>query len=176
VSSFFVAADYPPDAARGGCYLTGASRGEIVEIDPATGADHVRPEKVIITQTDIDFEGRLCLSERIVRHLAQQLGMVDAWRVERLRVVHDAHIDEAMRVATELERAHAQIETLTEMVEAGRPKQYVATDGSTWPSKALAIEASLRSLQAPPLGADALRSIMADEAPLPADAAEKARR
>lgn len=176
MSNFMVADSYPGDAARGGCYLTGASLGEIVEIDPATGGDIVRPERVIVTQVDIDFEGRLCLSERIVRHLAHQLGMVDSWRVERLRAVHDAHVDAAMAVARELEKAREQIETLTEMVDSGRVRQFVATDGSEWPNKALAIEASRRSAGVPPLGADGLRSIMAEEAPLPAGANEKASR
>lgn len=171
---FVVADNYPGDAARGGCYLSGAAQGEIVTIDPATGGEQVRREKVIVTPVDIDFEGRLCIGERMVRHLAHQFGMVDSWRVERLRVVHDALVEQATRLGEEVERLREDNAVLAQMVDAGRTEVFVSVDGTCWPKKALAVEASRRALDAPPLGCDALRSIMADEAPLP-EAREKVR-
>lgn len=163
---FQVSDNYPGDAARGACYLTGASRGEIVTIDPETGEDRVRPEKVIVTPISIDFEGRLCFGERTVRHLAHLLGMVDSWRVERLRVAHDSLLTSALETAAELERVRAENDTLTQMVEK-REQVFVATDGTAWPSRRSAAEASRRTSGLVPMGADALRSIGADEAPLP---------
>lgn len=164
---------YPGDAAAGGCYISRSSRGEIVEIDPVTGEDRVRPERVIVTSVDLDFEGRLCFGERTIRHCAHLLGMVDGWRAERLRREHESYVEVAQQTARDLEDARVQIDVLRAMIDDGRPTAYVATDGSVWPTARAAQEESRRLAGLAPSGADGLRSIGADEAPLPSG--EKAR-
>lgn len=62
---------YPLNAARGGCFLTGASQRSTFE---ATG----RPEKVLVTGAWLDgnVEGQVCISESIFVEAARSYGML----------------------------------------------------------------------------------------------------
>jgi hypothetical protein len=170
---FQVADNYPGGTARGADYFTGAALGEINTIDPETGEDRVRRERVVITPAHIDFEGQVCIGERTVRHLAHLFGMVDGWRVERMRREHDSLLAAAQQLAAELEQSRTEAATLAAMVDRGRDEVFVAIDGTRWPKLRNAVEASRASMRLGPTGTDGLRSITADEAPIPEGVASR---
>lgn len=76
---FHLAAQYPGDAAFGGDYFTRSAHGEIVT---ARGR---RPEKVIVSDAFEDFEGRICVSERTVRHMGALVGLYTEDQVSELQ-------------------------------------------------------------------------------------------
>lgn len=84
---------YPGDAARGCDYISGAALDKIVDAD--TG--QMRDERVIITDLYVDHEGRVCIGEKSVKHMATLCGMFEGDRVraiasenDRLRVTVEA--------------------------------------------------------------------------------------
>ena len=165
---FQVVADYPMSAAFGGDYLTRCAKGQITEIDPATGREFLRDERIITTGRYSEFEGDICLGEKTVRHLAHLLGMVDGWRVERLREVHEATVIELTRMSDLNARLIGENAALREKID--RPdteRVYIAADGTTHASRRVAEEASRAAVRLPRAGTEQLRPIAADEAPAP---------
>ena len=164
--------EYPSDAARGACYLSGASRGEITETDPDTGESRTRPERVIDTGREIDFEGRLCVGEAMIRHLAHELGMLDDWRVRRLIVEHEAVVAENLALSTRCNQLEGSMEVLRDMAQQQTRNVHVAADGTLHTSARAAENASRHANSLPSRGRDAVRPITAAEAPIPAPAQE----
>lgn len=119
-----VTSEYPGDAATGGCYLSGRARSEIID-DPNQPA---RPERVIVTDTYIDHEGRVCVGEITVRHMAHLLGMYHGEQVEAI-----AHENEALRAEVDAQRAEL-LAVREELAEAqdSIEKVYVDANGNTY--------------------------------------------
>lgn len=128
---FTLAENYPGDAARGGDYLSGAARGEIVT---SSGR---RPERVIVTPHHEEFVGRICVGERTVRHMAHLLGLFDEDQVAR--IMHRANRLERERdeLSNQLGDALAEIDALRSA--RGIKTVYVDEDGNR--------HASLEALQ-----------------------------
>lgn len=170
---FFIVDSYPGDAAAGCCYLTLAERGEIIEDRP--DGPIVRPERIVVTPREVEYEGRLCLSERIVRHLAHKLGMVDEWRADAVRVesaqarldLHDLSIAHA--------KANDTIEFLRELDRDDPEKVWLALDGTEHASRRAALDHTAGLLRLQPAAIAHLVPIRADEAPVPETDQEVAR-
>lgn len=160
-----IADNYPAHSAKGADYFSGAPRGEIVE---QRGDEQVvRPERVIVTDIDVDFEGRLCIGERTVRHWAQEFGMVDGWRVQNMLAAAQADADERDLLSRELAEARDQIETLLEVQRAPARVVFVAADGSRHESEEAAVNAGRRAEGKAAASLTGVRPIKPDEAPAP---------
>lgn len=102
---FQVTDSYPGDAAGGCDYITKAAPGLIYD-DPNSPS---RQERVVVTPTEIDFEGRLCIGERTVRHMAHLLGMFEGEAVEMISAENASLRDECARGQVLLADAAAQL-------------------------------------------------------------------
>lgn len=131
---------YPGDAIGGADYLTGSAQGEVV-VDPDTLP---RPELVIITDRYIEHEGRVCIGERSVRHMAHLLGMFEKERVE-------AVAQENVALHGEVDVLRAQIEQQRDVIEGLRltQTQVFYVNGTRYETEAAAREAS--KAKKPPL-------------------------
>lgn len=125
---FEVTRDYPGDAARGGCYLSGASKGEIVT---ATGR---RAERVIVTPHHEEFVGRICIGERTVRHMAHLLGLFDedqvakiVARADRLEKERDALDNQLADALDEIDRLRRE-KALREVFVDERGERHTSVD------------------------------------------------
>jgi hypothetical protein len=136
--------DYPSGAAFGSDYFSRAARGMIVEMGPDGPIE--RPEKVVITDRELDYEGRICVGERTIRHLAHAFNMVDGWRVER--VLDDNHSlrDELVDLSEKLAQASAQIQFFRDLEQKPVKAAYVSLDGREHVSKRAAMEADAKTL------------------------------
>jgi len=162
---FFILDSYPGDAAAGACYLTLADRGEIIEDRP--DGPVVRAERVVVTPREVGFEGRICLSERIVRHLAHLLGMVDDWRVDAVKAHNAALRDEAQSLSHTLAKAWQTIELLSSLSIDPPEQVWVALDGSEHASKRAALDRCAQLLRLESVAVADLRPITVLEAPVP---------
>lgn len=129
---FLIDDNYPADAAGGCCYLTLASVGEIDEtVQTEHGPQTVRRrERVVVTPREIPFEGRICLSERIVRHLARKFGMVDGHTVARIETDNRELRAELADMSVQLRRQADTIDMLMAAERAVPEKVWVAIDGT----------------------------------------------
>lgn len=119
---------YPGDAARGADYFSGAPHGTIIETHGDEQTE--RAEQVLDTGLHIEFEGRVCVGERTVRHWATLFGMVDGWRVQNLMRQAQADVDERDLLSRELAEARQQIANLLEVQQAPAVEVFVASNGS----------------------------------------------
>lgn len=125
---FQVADQYPPHTAAGCDYFSRAPLGDIVE---QHGDDQIiRRERVLDTGLDLDFEGRIAIGERTVRHWASLFGMVDGWRVQNLMAMTQAVVDERDLMSRELAESRAQIANLLEVQREPVTEVFVALDGA----------------------------------------------
>jgi hypothetical protein len=142
-----VADEYPPGAARGSDYFTGAPLGSVIE--RRRDGDHVHPEQVVITDIDLDYEGTICIGERTVRHWAHLFGLVDAWAVDDLREAYIAVAAERDQLSAQLVEAGKTIELLRSLEPGETKLVYVAADGTEHRSAKAAASATRRSLPLP---------------------------
>lgn len=168
MTEYMVVDHYPGDAAAGACYLSRATRGKIVET--REGEDAVeRDERVIITPAYIDYEGRVCLGERTVRHMAHLLGMYDEWRAQELADAYGATLADRDELSERLAAALSEIDALRAQASLTIAKVYVSADGKEHASKSAAVEQSERVLTGRPArGLRRFRPIGGEEAPAPA--------
>ena len=136
--------DYPADAANGCDFLSGAAKGEVVEDTP--DGQIVRPEKIVVTSREVDWEGRICIGERTARHFAHLFGMVDAWKVDALIAESRAVRDELATTSAELGDARHTIRVLRESEIPSAEKVYLALDGTEHGNQRGAAEATARLL------------------------------
>jgi hypothetical protein len=132
--------EYPSEAAGQCDFFSMAAPGDIL-VDTPDG-QVLRREKVIITPHYLDYEGRICVGERTIRHLAHKFRMVDDWRVNLIARDNDALRAELVELSTELANTRAQVEFLRALETAGPSTRYIATDGSVHASERAAQEAS----------------------------------
>lgn len=164
--TFQVLPDYQPTAAAASDFFTRCARGEIDEVDPATGDSVRRPERVLATGRYVDFEGDVNIGESTVRHMAHLFGMVDGWRVQRLARVHE----ETLLELTALSEQNARLIGEVERLEGQRkvPVRVYVDEAGVEHSSPLAAEAGSRVAKGRPRkGAESLAPITAAEAPLP---------
>lgn len=135
---------YPSFAAFGCDFFTRADQGDIIE-DTADGP-RVRRERILITDRDLDFEGRVCVGERTVRHLAHQLGMVDDWRVERIAADNHQLRRELVDLSEELAREREHGRFLRELEAQPPEKVFLALDGTEHAARRGAAEATAAQL------------------------------
>lgn len=152
-----VQAEYPVGTARGGDYISGSPRGEIIE------GDTVRPEKVVTTDVDILGEGYLCFGERTARHLAHLFGMVDGWRVQNLMAATQAVVDERDLLSRELAEARTQIDNLLETHRDAPAEVFIAADGERHASADAAANAGRKALGLASEALVGMRPITAEE-------------
>lgn len=139
---------YPPGAAGGADFLTGAPLGTVRE-HHRDGSDRLHPEKVIVTDQDVEFMGTVCIGERSVRHLAHIFEMVDRWQVDDLV---DAYVDVAKErdeLSVELAEAYKTIDLLRALEQTTPKKVYVDADGVEHRSAKAAVSATRRSFALP---------------------------
>lgn len=134
-----LADDYPGDAAFGGDYFSRAALGEIV-----TGTGR-RREKVIVTDAFEDYEGRICVSERTVRHMAALIGLFTPEQVREL-TQRCEYLEHELEASVE---AHA---TVLRQVQAERAVRATGAD-------------ELHEFEHKPIGA--LRSMDPEDHPVP---------
>lgn len=96
---------YPGDAAGGADFITGSAQGEIID-DPLAPA---RGERVIITDKYLEYEGRVCIGEKSVRHMANLCGMFEGERVERVAAENRALHGEVDALRAEVDRLTAAL-------------------------------------------------------------------
>lgn len=161
---FQVLAGYPGDTAKGADYFSGASQGEVVE-DRGNGDQVVRPERVLDTGAHVEFEGRICVGERTVRHWAALLGMVDGWRVEALMAQAQADVDDRDLLSRELAGAREEVENLISMQRDAPAEVYIGLDGERHASAEAALEASRRAVGKAPRVLTGVRPLSTEEAP-----------
>lgn len=162
--SFLVLDQYPSDAAKRADYISGSPPGDVIENGRATGPV-IRPEKVVDTGIQIDFEGRLCFGERTVRHLAYLFGMIDGWRMEALIASHTALNDERDLLSRELVEARKQVENLLDVQREPVTEVFVALDGTHHASAGAAEDANRKTAGLAPAALKGMRPISAAEAP-----------
>lgn len=124
---------YPGDAVGGHDYLTGAAQGEVV-VDADTLP---RPELVIITDRYIDYEGRVCIGEKSVRHMAHLLGMFEKEQVEAVAAENAALHGEIEALRDQLGRQLVEIERLR-----GTTTEVFYANGTRFETEAAAREVS----------------------------------
>lgn len=136
--------DYPTEAAFGCDYFTRAAKGVVIEQGP--DGPVTRPEKIVITDRFLDYEGHICVGERTIRHLAHAFKMVDGWRVDRL--VGDNHDlrRELVELSEKVAMLNGQVQFFRDLESAGPKPVYVALDGTEHVSKRAAIEADAKVL------------------------------
>lgn len=140
--------EYPADAVGRACFLTGMARGE-VWVETADGKV-ARPEKVLITDRDVLYEGRVCVGERAVRHLAHRLGLVDDWRFERVAADNQALRDELVALSREIAEVRGERDRLADLERPEEVLVYLAIDGTRHASKRGAIEHTAKLLDLEP--------------------------
>lgn len=161
-----IADNYPAHAAKGADYFSGAPRGDIME---RHGDEQIiRPEKVVITDVELDYEGRLCVGERTVRHWAQTFGMVDGWRVQNMLALAQADADERDLLSRELAEARDRIETLMDLERQPARVVFVDSEGVRHESAAAAENAGRKAAGLASKSVTGVRPIKPDEAPDPA--------
>lgn len=129
---------YTGATAYGSCFLTRATRRDIVE-ETANGP-LVRPEKIVATGIDLDFLGQVCISEFAIRDLAHRFGMVDQWRVQT--IIDDSTGLRAQLVAlsADLAAARNEIDRYSQLERPEHIKVYMALDGTEHASSRAAQE------------------------------------
>lgn len=149
----FIDDHYPGDAAHGCDYLTRSMQGDI-QVETPDGIK-LRKERVIITDREEDFEGRICIGERTVRHLAHKFGMVDDWRVDMISRDNTALRAELVGLSSQMAALRDENRRLAELERAEIEDVYVAVDGSRHVSERAALERCGQVL-------DCIPSIIAD--------------
>lgn len=139
---------YPADAAYGCDWLTRNAQGDIL-VDTPDGQVK-RREKVLITSREDDYEGRICIGERTVRHLAHQLGLVDDWRVERIAADNRELRTEVIGLSVALGAARNEANRLAQLERPDATKVYVALDGTEHLSERAAVEHCAKLLDLEP--------------------------
>lgn len=139
--------DYPSTAAFGSDYFTRAARGDI-RMEGPDGEIH-RPEKVVITDRDLDYEGAICVGERTIRHLAHAFGMIDDWRVDRIKDDNEALRKELVLLSTEVAGLRSQLLMAQQMEARPVEKVYLALDGREHASARACMEADAKMLAVP---------------------------
>lgn len=161
-----IAENYPAHAAKGADYFSSAPLGDIIE---QRGEEQiVRRERVVITDVEIDWEGRVCVGERTVRHWAQEFGMVDGWRVQNMLAVAQADADERDLLSRELAAARDMVDTLMEVQRQPTRVVFVDSAGVRHESAEAAENASRKAAGLAPKSLTGVRPIKPDEAPDPA--------
>lgn len=139
--------EYPSTAAFGSDFFTRAARG-IVRMEGPDGEIH-RPEKIIITDRDLDYEGTICIGERTIRHLAHKFEMVDGWRVGRIIDDNDKLRGELVDLSTELATTRAQLAFARQMEAQPAEQVFLSLDGTRHTSKRACMEATAKLLGVP---------------------------
>lgn len=140
MADFKLASDYPGDAAFGACYFTRAAKRKLV-VETADG-DAERDERVIITDAHIEYEGRIVVSEFAVRCMAHLLGMVDEWRIDRVRLDSETLRVELILASQRAATAEAEIRRLETLDRSEIRTVFIALDGTQHASARGALEAS----------------------------------
>lgn len=139
--------EYPTGAAFGADFFTRAARGD-VRMEGPDGEIH-RPEKVVITDRDLDYEGIICVGERTIRHLAHKFEMVDGWRVERILDDNHSLRAELTTLSSELAAVKSQLEFARQLEARPAEKFYLSLDGTTHVSARACMEATAKLLDVP---------------------------
>lgn len=136
--------EYPTESAFGCDYFTRAARGE-VRMDGPDGLE-IRPEKIIVTDRYLDYEGQICVGERTVRHLAHALEMVDGWRVDKIIADSAAVRAELLELSMQLAQTRDQLRFAQDLERATPVTTFVSIDGTEHASRRAAMEAGARSM------------------------------
>lgn len=139
---------YPADAAHGCDYLTRNAQGDI-QVETPDGIV-LRREKVLITNREEDFEGRICIGERTVRHLAHQLGLVDEWRVDMVKADNEALRGRLVAMSAAAQAARDENTRLAQLEPPDADVVYVALDGTRHADERAALERSAQTLNLEP--------------------------
>lgn len=130
---------YPADAAYGSDFLTRNAQGD-VQVSTPNGIV-LRRERIIISSAEVDYEGRICIGERTIRHLAHQFDLVDRWRVDEVHNENVALKVENRTLSHELAEAREQNRLLREL-EARPPERiYLSLNGTEYATARAAVEA-----------------------------------
>lgn len=140
--------DYPGTAAYGADFFSRNAKGKIYEDGPDGKIE--RDERVIVTDIDLEFEGIVCVGERTIRHFAHVFGMVDGWRVDRLKEDNQSLRDELVTISNEAARLRDTIHTLRSLEPTDPEKVYLALDMSEHVSARAAAEQTARLLGCEP--------------------------
>lgn len=140
----FIADEYPHDAAYGCDYFSRNHLGDII-VETPDGA-LTRREKVLITDVETDYEGRICFGERTVRHLAHQLGLVDDWRVQSIVTDNQSLRNELITLSMELAETRGEVWRMSQLERPDAPVKFIALDGTEHASKRAAQEHSAKEL------------------------------
>lgn len=158
--------EYPHDAAYGACFLTRRARGDITEETP--DGPKVRAERVILTDQAVEGEGRICVSESAVRHLAHKLGMVDGWKVEAVKRDNLDLRNELVTLSSQTAEIQAENRRFVEAAAAEKHVEIaiIALDGTEHSNTRAAVEATAKHLDLEPrLIAEAVPASMYDRFP-----------
>lgn len=139
--------NYPSIAAFGCDFFTRAAIGD-VRMEGPDGEVH-RREKVLVTDRTIDFEGRVCIGERTVRHLAHRFDMVDGWRVERIKDDNTALRAELVELSTELASVRSQLTFARQLETQPAEQVFLSLDGTKHASARACMEATAKLLDVP---------------------------
>lgn len=108
---------YPPDAAGGADFLTGAAQRRIPDEN-----DQLVNERIVVCDLDLAadtlYEGRVCLSETTIRHLASLIGCYDGPSV-RAMLTHTEKIEaQNLELVHAIQAAERALEELAELDRA----------------------------------------------------------
>lgn len=151
--------DYPADTAYGNDFLSGNDKGKI-QVETPDGDVVLRDERILVTTRDVEFEGRICVGERTIRHMAHQFGLVDEWKVDRLKVDNLALRAEIADVSKVAGEQAARIRLLEDLERPESVKVFLDVAGNEHASQRGAVEATARLLGLEPaIVQDAVRTI-----------------
>lgn len=132
--------EYPHDAAYGADFFSRNARGEI-QVETADGI-RMRPEKVLMTPHTVDYEGRVCVGERTIRHWAHNFGLVDEWRFAMVADDNRALRTELVALSNELAAERLKSSQLAQLEMPETTLIYVDVQGEQHASKRAAVEAT----------------------------------
>lgn len=160
--------EFPINAVNGCDYLSLSARGDIVEPGPDGNLIN-RPEKVLITDHDVDMDhagGTVCFGERTVRHLGAMFGMVDGWRAQRLRDEYEVTREERDALSARVCDLQRDLTRVMELEKSRPEKVFCAIDGTEFDDIKSARSHSLRLARVAPTAAD-VRPVALEDAPFP---------
>lgn len=143
-----VQADYPIGTAYGSCYFCRAAKRDIIEEGP--NGTVVRPERIVVTDREEDFEGRVCICESCARILAHEFALVDGWRVDAISADNANLRAELVALSAGLGRAKAENRRLADLDRPDVQKVYLDIDGNEHDSQRGAIERTAQILDLRP--------------------------
>lgn len=155
---------YPGDAAKGADYLTGAAQRDLV-VDPnlSVADGGIRKERIVLTDLYLDHEGRVCISETSVQHMANLLGMFEGERV--LRIIAD---NEALRAEVGGQQALVVgLQNRIAGLETNAATQYVGLDGKGYATLDGARAATAEPIEPPHVVDPTLADVEQGDAPEP---------